>query len=176
MRASQLLRRVAVMVLLGLSTGCGDAENQQQPGANDPTAQMRSELLDVSGSPASPGETIEVGFPQETDRGIAWVLEEQSGDDWSVLYYLTAAIDNNSSFGSPSWWSVDENEGKGWPDIGVGGPGPDTLTIPDSIDPGTYRLCTANSGENICTMLDIDTPGSPVTRHTSGGALTYCWS
>lgn len=113
-------------------------------------------MLEVSASPASPGETIEVRFPQETDRGIAWVLEEQDGNDWHVLYYLTAAINKNDSFGSPSWWSVDDNEGKGWPDIGVNGLGPDTIEIPDSIDPGTYRLCTANSVDNICTSLDIN--------------------
>ncbi|GAA1134492.1 hypothetical protein [Arthrobacter flavus] len=158
MRALQLLRGVAVIVPLGLLIGCGDGGNQRQ-GANDPAAQMRPALLEISTSPTSPGETIEVRFPQETDRGIAWVLEEQSGNDWRVLYYLGAALDNNDSFSSPSWWSVDDNEGKAVPDIGVNGPGPDTLAIPDSIDPGTYRLCTANSVKNICTMLDINEQG-----------------
>lgn len=158
MKVFQLLRGVAVIVLLGLLIGCSDAGNQRQ-GANDPAAQMRPELLEVSVSPARPGETIEVRFPQETDRGIAWVLEGQNDDDWSVLYYLGAALENNNSFGSPSWRSADDNEGIAWADIGVSGPGPDTLTIPDSIDLGTYRLCTANSIENICTMLDIDTQG-----------------
>ncbi|MFJ6281398.1 hypothetical protein [Arthrobacter subterraneus] len=158
MRVLQLLRGVAVIVPLGLLIGCGDAGNQRQ-GVNDPRAQMHPELLEVSASPASPGETIEIRFPQETGRGIAWVLEEQDGNDWRVLYYLTAAIDNNHNFGSPSWWSVDDSEGRSWEDIGVSGPGPDTIQIPDSIDPGTYRLCTANSVENICTMLDINKQG-----------------
>jgi hypothetical protein len=120
---------------------------------------MRPELLEVSDSPASPGQTIQIQFPQETDRGIAWVLEEPHGNRWRAVYYLAAAINNNDSFSSPSWWSVDDSEGKGWADIGVSGPGPDTLTIPDSIDPGTYRLCTANSVENICTVLGIENQG-----------------
>jgi hypothetical protein len=116
---------------------------------------MRPELMELSASQVNPGQTIEVRFPQETARGIAWVLEEQDGETWQARYYLTAVTDGYGA-GSPSWWSVDDDEGRGWEDIGIEGPGPDTLTIPDTVQPGAYRLCTVNSLQNICTTLDIE--------------------
>jgi hypothetical protein len=116
---------------------------------------MRPELFEVSTAPASPGQTIEIRFSQNTDRGIAWVLEERHGYLWHARYFLSATTSAYEGSGSPTWWSVDDSEGRGWEDIGITGPGPDTLVIPDSIRPGGYRLCTANSRPNICTPLDI---------------------
>jgi hypothetical protein len=160
---------IALALFGVLLAGCGtaaadDPEVQMHPellevspsaGAKNPEAQMHPELLQVSASPANPGQTIKVRFPEETFRGIAWALEEQDGNSWNVRYYLIATTDGDGSSGSPSWWPANDPKGQTWEDIGVGGPGPDTLIIPDSIRPGTYRLCTANSMPNICTMLDI---------------------
>lgn len=148
-RPMQIFQLTAVALLGVLLASCGPA------GANDPEAQMHPELLKVSPSPAKPGQTIKVRFPEETFRGIAWALEEQDGKSWHVRYYLSATTDGYGGSGSPSWWSADDAEGKGWDDIGIGGPGPDSLIIPDSIRPGTYRLCTANSMPNVCTPLSI---------------------
>ncbi|WP_159801375.1 hypothetical protein [Arthrobacter zhaoguopingii] len=153
-RLKQLLSAAAVILLGVLLAGCGPA-GAEGPGAHDPSAQMRPELLDISTSPANPGRTIRIRFPQETERGIAWVLEEQYGDIWHARYFLSATTGAYGGSGSPLWWSVDDGEGRGWEDIGIAGPGPDTLIIPDSIRPGKYRLCTANSMPNVCTPLDI---------------------
>ncbi|TDK27980.1 hypothetical protein E2F48_02425 [Arthrobacter crusticola] len=116
---------------------------------------MRPELLDISTSPVDAGRTIPIRFPQETGRGIAWVFEERDGDIWHARYYLSATTGAYNGSGSPIRWSVDDGEDRGWEAIGIAGPGPDTLLIPDSIRPGPYRLCTANSMPNICTPLDI---------------------
>jgi hypothetical protein len=149
-RPKRFFQRAAVALLGVLLAGCGAVE------ANDPDAQMHPELLEVSPSPAKPGQTIKVRFPEETFRGIAWVLEEQDGNSWYVRYYLIASTDGDGGgSGSPSWRPANDPKGQTWEDIGVGGPGPDTLIIPESIRPGTYRLCTANSMPNICTMLGI---------------------
>ncbi|WP_159616569.1 hypothetical protein [Arthrobacter zhaoguopingii] len=153
-RLKQLLSAAAVILLGVLLAGCGPA-GAEGPGAHDPSAQMRPELLDISTSPANPGQTIRIRFPQETERGIAWVLEEQYGDIWHARYFLSATTGAYEGSGSPLWWSVDDGEGRGWEDIGIAGPGPDTLIIPDSIRPGRYRLCTASSMPNVCTPLDI---------------------
>ncbi len=154
LRLKQLLPAVAVILLGVVLAGCGQA-GAKGPGAHDLSAQMRPELLDISTSPATPGETIRIRFPQETERGIAWVLEEQDGDIWHARYFLSATNRAYEGSGSPIWWSVDDGEGRGWVDIGIAGPGPDALIIPDGIAPGRYRLCTANSMPNICTPLDI---------------------
>jgi hypothetical protein len=153
-RLKQLLPAAAVVLLGVLLVGCGPA-GAQRPGAHDPEAQMRPELFEISTSPANPGQTIEVRYPEETERGIAWVLEEKDGSIWHARYFLSATTGAYEGSGSPIWWAAGDGEGRGWVDIGIAGPGPDTLIIPDSIRPGTYRLCTANSLPNICTPLDI---------------------
>ena len=44
------------------------------------------------------------------------------------------------------------------PDIGVGGPGPDRVPIPEVAQPGEYRICTGNAGVNFCTPIEIAAP------------------
>ncbi len=145
----------AAVVLFGaLLAGCG-AAGARGPGAHDPEAQMRPELLEVSASPVTQGQTVHVRFPEGTERGVGWVLEEQDGDTWNVRYYLSATSAGYAGSGSPTWWSADDAENKAWSAVAIAGPGPDSLTIPDSIRPGPYRLCTVNDVPNICTTLDI---------------------
>jgi hypothetical protein len=43
-------------------------------------------------------------------------------------------------------------------DIGVGGPGPDRVPIPDVAEPGSYRICTGNAAENICAPIEVVAP------------------
>lgn len=141
----------AVMVL----TGCGTPSGLGPGHPYDRDATMRPDLL-VVGSPArAPGEQFEVTFPAETMRGTAWVLEEPDGSSWNLRWFISAAPESHEGFTAPSWWAYEDWEGKGWTDVGVGGPGPDLLVIPDETRPGTYRLCTANSVDNICTEVDV---------------------
>ncbi|MGQ0608815.1 MAG: hypothetical protein ACT4OQ_10190 [Chloroflexota bacterium] len=44
------------------------------------------------------------------------------------------------------------------PTIGVGGPGPDRMSIPETVEVGEYRICTGNAGENFCTPIEIIAP------------------
>lgn len=143
-----LLVGVGLAVLIAGCTGPGT-------GPHDPGATMRPDLVKVDPVQVRPGQAVQVTFPEHTERGVAWVLEAETGESWRVEYFLTAAVSGYDNASTPNWWSADDTEGKGWDDIGVGGPGPDRLVVPDTATPGTYRLCTANSVENLCVGIEI---------------------
>lgn len=41
-------------------------------------------------------------------------------------------------------------------DYGVGGAGPDGLIMPDDIEAGLWRLCTANALNDVCVRLTVE--------------------
>lgn len=41
-------------------------------------------------------------------------------------------------------------------DIAIGGPGPDTLVLPDGLEPGVYELCVeVRGGLERCERIDV---------------------
>lgn len=127
----------------------------------DPAADVRPGLMTVRPAEVAPGATIELMFPAETTRGVAYVLERASGDTWSTTHFLTSSTAGYG--GSPTAVSVDSAEGYGWEDIGIGGPGPDRVVAPDDADPGAYRICTANAVENFCAEITVSEDADPET-------------
>jgi hypothetical protein len=118
----------------------------------DPEAQMRPDLIVAEPVQVAPGDVLSLTFPAETMRGVHFVLERQAGNAWIHRFDLT------SDGPGPGWqrrWSPAGAEGFAVEDIGVGGPGPDRVVIPDVAEPGTWRICTGNAGENICTTIEI---------------------
>jgi hypothetical protein len=122
-------------------------------GPFDPAAENRPDLMIVEPSAARPGELVAVWYPGGRERGVAYALERRDGDRWDVTHLLTATTD---SYGSSPSWVPFGSEGYGWEDIGISGPGPDVLVVPDSAVPGDHRICTANSLENICVEIVVD--------------------
>lgn len=118
-------------------------------GPADPNAEMAPNLL-VAPDEASPGEVIGLRFPEQTIRGIHFVLEVEDGESWQYLYDLVSAANG----GQPAWTHTG-NDQFGIPDVGIGGPGPDRVQIPDDAGPGSYRICTGNAGENFCALIEI---------------------
>lgn len=98
----------------------------------------------------APGETVAMRFPKETLRGVAFQLDRRDGDDWSTHYWMTS--DGNG--GNPVSVPVG-TEGYGVADVGVAGPGPDHVWIPDDVTPGAYRICTVNAGDEFCATIEI---------------------
>jgi hypothetical protein len=124
-------------------------------GPHDPGARMRPDLIVAEPQKVAPGDVLALAFPAETTRGIHFVLERQSGDTWAHAFDLV------SDGPGPDWprdWSVAGSEDFFIPDIGVGGSGPDRVLIPDIAQPGTWRICTGNAGDNICTTIEIVAP------------------
>jgi heat shock protein HslJ len=107
---------------------------------------------------AQPGATVAMHFPPTNSRGVAYSLAPWTGNAWAdPEYYLTS--DGGEQLGwTPGWWRVDQGENRGWPDIGISGPGPDRVVIPDTAAAGPYLLCTATAVNKACATLTVDAP------------------
>ena len=122
----------------------------------DPAPVLRPDLVRAEPATARPGQEVELYFPEETGRGIAYELDRQVDDGWETTHRMTAATADGG--GVPRTVPVG-TAGYGYPDIGVGGPGPDTVVLPDDLAPGDYRICTANAGADFCTPLTVEDGG-----------------
>lgn len=136
------------------AAGSGAETATQLPEADpfDGAATNRPELLVISPGMAEPGDQVELSFPQGTSRGVAFTLEEAARGGWAWTHVLTSGVDGYSD-GKPSW--VARGTPYGWEDIGVNGSGPDLILLPEGIDPGAYRICTANAGTNLCGEITV---------------------
>lgn len=110
--------------------------------------------MTVNPAAATQGQQVALRFGSEKVRGIAYSLSAWGEQGWTVAYYLTSDWGSPGSH-SPDWWSVEDGEGRGWVDVGVGGPGPDHVIVPDSAPAGEYLLCTANSADEACALLTV---------------------
>lgn len=137
---------------------------------SDAAARTRPDLMTVTPAVAAPGAAIELTFPEETARGVAYVLEVAAGDTWSTTHYLTSSTDGYG--GEPSAVSVDAAEGYGWDDIGIGGPGPDRLVLPDDAFAGASRICTENALDNFCAEITVDAEMVPVVSSAPNTTIT----
>lgn len=126
------------------------AEARPDLAPTQPPPQLRDDLLTVTPSTPTPGSVVEVTFAEDTMRGIAWNLDQRGGDRWTTRFWLVS--DGNG--GEPDAVAAGT---QGWAvnDVGVGGTGPDRVFIPEAAEPGSWRLCTANRGEEICASLEI---------------------
>ena len=93
-------------------------------------------------------------FPPDSTRGIAFSLSEWDGEAWTPVFYLTSDWGMPGSH-TPTWWSVEDNDDRGWEDIGVSGVGPDRVVLPDVATAGEYLLCTANAADEACAKLTV---------------------
>lgn len=157
--------RTAKILVLGVvvltAVGCRDGNDEtDQPapdaqavdvasdrGPYDPAAEMRPDLMRIEPSTASAGQVVELYLPEETVRGVAFVLEQRLDDGWSLRYYLTSDPQH------PSWGPASEDYA--WNSLGLLGPGPDPVIIPPGTAPGDYRICTANAARNFCAPLRV---------------------
>lgn len=147
--------RLAPLALVGalLVTGC-TLVREVGPGEGpaDPNAQMAAELMVVDPVDVAPGAVVGLTFPQESTRGILFVLEERVGDAWVHRYNL---LSDGPGAGWERSWSAADAGPIAVEDIGVGGTGPDRVPIPETAVPGDYRICTGNAGENFCAPIRI---------------------
>ncbi len=150
-----------------VSTGAVPPMTPGVDGPFDPAAEIRPDLIRIEPNPVDAGGLVAVTFPEGTSRGVAYVLEVLADDEWYATHLMSAGA---AGYGGTPGWAPIGTEGFGWDDIGIEGPGPDTLVIPEPALAGDYRVCTANSLENICAELTVlqtdDTPG-PFDRGTS---------
>lgn len=115
-----------------------------------PEPQMRPDLLRPDPPRAVPGQLVALHFPEQTSRGIAFQLDRRTGGSWTTVAWMTS--DGN---GDDPVTVTALADGYGYPDVGVGGPGPDHVRLPQDLLAGRHRICTANAGEEFCAALDI---------------------
>lgn len=145
-----MIRAPSGVLFVLLLAACGEVV-ATPAGPADPAAEVRPDLLVVEPAVAAPGDVVALTFPEESSRGILFVLEERIGDSWAHRYNLTS--DGPGTGWELAWYLPDANVAI--EDIGVGGPGPDRVPIPETAEPGDYRICTGNAGDEFCALIEI---------------------
>ncbi len=110
--------------------------------------------MTVTPATAAPGERVALRFRSTEVRGIAFSLAAWDDGGWTEAFYLTSDWGTPDSH-RPTWWSVEDSDGRGWEDVGVSGPGPDHVIVPEEAAAGDYLLCTANSVDEACAILTV---------------------
>lgn len=151
-----ILRILAALALMLAVAGCGGGDPSLSPlnAPADPGAEMRPDLIVADVERVEPGGVVALMFPEETLRGILFVLEERVGDSWAHRYNLSAGGAGQQFEIS---WHLPDAEVE-FPSIGVSGGGPDWVPIPETAEPGQYRICTGNAGDEFCTPIEIVAP------------------
>lgn len=117
----------------------------------EPEPEMRPDLMLIEPPAAPPGSEVALRFPEETFRGIAFQLDRRTADGWETTHWMTSDANGDQYADTVPAGT----EGYGVIDVGVGGPGPDHVRLPDDVGPGEHRICTANAGEEFCAPLTI---------------------
>lgn len=161
------MRAKVGLIALLLATACGTGLGEPAEGAGNANATGRGSYtvtpsldakwrgtMTVTPATTAPGQRVALRFRSQEVRGIAFSLSAWDEEGWTVAYYLTSDWGSPGDH-TPDWWSVKDGEGLGWPDVGIGGPGPDHVIVPDDASAGEYLLCTANSADEACTLLTV---------------------
>jgi hypothetical protein len=119
--------------------------------------------MTVSPVLVAPGQVVTVTYATDWTRGIAYKLVPSNNDEVpdpdNPSFYLTS--DGGSGTGALPWYPADD--AVGWVDIGIGGRGPDRVTIPDTAAAGTWLVCTANAATETCAeVIVVDREPPPV--------------
>ena len=108
----------------------------------------------IAPASARPAQEVELRFPGDSERGIAFSLSQWRDGDWEVAYFLTSDWGEPGDH-SPGWWPVKDSEDRGWEQLAITGAGPDRVLVPDTAAPGDYLLCTANALDEACAQITI---------------------
>ena len=154
------MRRKAV-VLLGttLAIAAAGCEGQNDvpdsvagapEGPLNPDSELAPDEIRVEPEEVAPGSMVELHFPNGMPRGVAWVIERRHEDDWQQYYMVNTNAHSDELEPRSAPISQDFF---GWPDIRIGGPGPDPVPIPDDAPAGEYRICHETRETSLCAAL-----------------------
>lgn len=110
--------------------------------------------MTVAPTSATPGQGVSLTFASHSQRGIAFSLAQWSEGQWEEKYYLASDWGTPGDH-TPTWWTVEDSGNRGWEQVGVSGPGPDRVLVPETASPGDYLLCTANALDEACALLTV---------------------
>ncbi len=147
----------ALLAVVLLLSGCTEASAPEGSGRSTAAPTVDPDLegsMTVAPASATPGQEVALRFPTDGQRGIAFSLSQWDDGRWNQTYYLTSDWGTSGDY-TPSWWSVEDSDNRGWHQVGVSGPGPDRVLVPDTAPPGAYLLCTANALDEACALLTV---------------------
>lgn len=127
---------VAVVVLAGVATGCGDDAPAAGPFYEEVVSE--SERMRVEPEVASPGDMVELYFPQGDERGPGFVLERRADDQWVWEWVVSSGARTVISAEEFRQKDVEWVSGPSF-----SGEGPHSIPIPEGSEGGEYRVCTA---------------------------------
>lgn len=127
------------------------AADRSAPDPPEPEPEMRPDLMVVEPAIAAPGQQLALRFPEQTARGIAFELHRRTAQGWVATHRMNSDANGAEYAGTAPVGA----QGFGSIDVGVGGPGPDHVSLPRDVPPGEYRVCTANAGDEFCSPLTI---------------------
>jgi hypothetical protein len=142
----------AILLVQACGSPSGPAGDSGAPDPADEPAAVRPGLMVVEPAQVAPGERVALTFPEQTLRGLAFVLQQQAEDGWQLRAYLTSAPGEGPP-GEPGWYPPDAPPDV--EDVGIVDTGPDMIRIPDEAEPGDYRICTMNAPERMCSAISI---------------------
>ena len=148
----------AVAGAIALAQDCSlVAADRAAPDPAEPEPEMRPDLMVIEPAVAAPGEELALRFPEETPRGIAFELHRHGDQGWVRTHWMNSDANGSEYAGTTPVGT----EGFGSIDVGIGGPGPDHVTLPDDLPAGDYRVCTANAGDEFCAPLTVSVVSTP---------------
>lgn len=139
-----------VAALLAACTQGAGVTEEVERGPYDSAAEVDATKVEAEPSEVVPGGEVELVFPEETGRGHAYTLERLVDGQWDYRWVLTS--DRSTVYG-PARVPDDQVD---WDDIAVTDRGPDTVQLPEELEPGEYRLCT--EAAQVCVELSIVEP------------------
>jgi hypothetical protein len=105
-------------------------------------------------SSASPGDTIELSFMGDQERGTLWEMRRiEGGAVNEPEFFLTVASDGYDCPLCPTW--VDSAGDVEVEDIALTGRGPDIILVPTSATDGVYRLCQSDGAASRQPCVEI---------------------
>lgn len=157
MGVTRMLSASVLTMALGL-TAClgsdGDSPSRgraQAPESTDaPRTTSKHSLGEIrfSSEVVEPGQSLQLRFPKDALRGVAFTLDRRVGSAWVQEFWLM------SDRGGSRPFAARVGEPFGWEDIGISGADPDTVVMPADAVPGRYRICTANTRPDMCGVFE----------------------
>jgi hypothetical protein len=150
-RQTVVRRTMVALGMVVMVASCNSPEGSSSTPPRDPGPR----LIVIEPDVARPGQVVELRYPKGLQRGVPFFMSRRVNDHWSEPEFLLIS-DAGGKWTNGPWWYPRGSDKWGWDDLGVSGPGPDRIKVPDVAEPGSYRICTANTGEkSYCVQLTV---------------------
>ena len=123
--------------------GVTSSSDRSRQGGSPPPDEPDETTWKMSPESPAPGEQFTVDTEGD-QRGFSWRLEVRDGAEWRLEWILTsdALGDDPAAY---RWQDAEQQDDRIVDDLGIAGPSPDRLVLPERLSPGIYRLVSGDS-------------------------------